>query len=155
MKRTYQPSKLVRKRRHGYRARMATKKRPESRGRAPREGSQAPVGLMLTLKASEDFQRIARTGRKWTGSAFIMQVLKSEDASLPFRVGFTVSRRVGNAVQRNRAKRRLREMVRLFLKQQAPTGYDVVLIAKTSAGSMDFAAMCADFHKGLAAAGVS
>lgn len=110
---------------------------------------------MLTLKASSDFQRIAKAGRKWTGGAFIMQVLKSEDASSPFRIGFTVSRRVGNAVARNRAKRRLREMVRLFLKSNTPKGYDVVLIAKTSAGSMDFALMCADFQKGITATGVA
>src|SRR3982751_455946 len=77
---------------------------PESRGRAPREGSQAPDGLMLTLKASADFQRIAKQGRKWSGTAFIMQVLKSEDTAAPFRVGFTVTRRIGNAVTRNRAK---------------------------------------------------
>jgi ribonuclease P protein component len=110
---------------------------------------------MLTLKASSDFQRIAKAGRKWTGSAFIMQALKSEDALSPFRIGFTVSRRVGGAVQRNRAKRRLREMVRLFLKSGAPKGFDVVLIAKTSAGSMNFAAMCAEFQKGIAALGVA
>jgi ribonuclease P protein component len=109
---------------------------------------------MLTLKASADFQRIAKAGRRWTGSAFIMQALKTEDKESPFRIGFTVSRRVGNAVQRNRAKRRLREMVRLFLKTQQPLGHDMVLIAKTAAGSMDFTAMCAEFQKGVAALGM-
>lgn len=110
---------------------------------------------MLTLKASTDFQRIAKQGRKWSGAAFIMQVLKSEDKAAPFRIGFTVSRRVGNAVQRNRAKRRLREMVRKFLKEKNPAGCEVVLIAKVAAGSMEFTAMCADFQKGIAATGAA
>jgi ribonuclease P protein component len=110
---------------------------------------------MLTLKASADFQRIAKQGRKWSGAAFIMQVLKSEDVKAPFRIGFTVSRRVGNAVQRNRAKRRLREIVRLFLKERAPAGCEMVLIAKTAAGSMDFAALRAEFDRGLVATGAA
>jgi ribonuclease P protein component len=108
---------------------------------------------MITLKASADFQRIAKQGRKWSGTAFIMQVLKSEDTNAPFRVGFTVSRRVGNAVQRNRAKRRLREMVRAQLKSKAPSGFEIVLIAKTAAISTDFTRMCAEFEKGLVTTG--
>lgn len=110
---------------------------------------------MLTLKASADFQRIAKQGRKWSGNAFIMQVLKSEDTAAPFRVGFTVTRRIGNSVTRNRAKRRLREMVRAFLKRKQPSGCDLVLIAKAPAGKMEFAAMCAEFDKGVAATGVA
>jgi ribonuclease P protein component len=109
---------------------------------------------VLTLKASSDFQRIAREGRKWSGSAFTMQVLK-KDAGAPFRVGFTVSRRVGNAVVRNRAKRRLREMVRLQLKAAPPKGCDLVLIARTAAATLDFAALCADFSRGLEATGIA
>jgi ribonuclease P protein component len=105
---------------------------------------------VLTLKSSADFQRIAREGRRWSGSAFIMQVLKKE-AAAPFRVGFTVSRRVGNAVTRNRAKRRLREMVRLRLRKGALAGFDLVLVAKTSAALLDFSAMDVEFDKGLAA----
>lgn len=110
---------------------------------------------MLTLKASSEFQRIAKQGRKWSGAAFIMQALKTEDNTAPFRIGFTVSRRVGNAVQRNRAKRRLREMVRLFLKEKNPQACDLVLIAKVSAGTMDFAAMRAEFQKGITALGIA
>lgn len=102
------------------------------------------------IKASPDFQRIARQGRKWSGPAFIMQILfTGENAG--FRLGLTASKKVGNAVMRNRAKRRLREMVRLFLKTKKLSGFDMVLIAKTAAASHDFAAMNAEFQTGLSA----
>lgn len=109
-----------------------------------------------TLKASPDFQRLSRQGRKWVGPAFIMLALSTESPNPApdnkpgaFRVGFTVSRKVGNAVTRNRAKRRLREMVRLLLKREGLQGVEIVLIAKPAAATIDFAAMTADFEKGL------
>lgn len=106
-----------------------------------------------TLKASPDFQRIARTGKKWVGAAFIMQVSKKEDGG--FRLGLTVSRRVGNAVMRNRAKRRLREAVRLLLKGEPDLmPCDVVIIAKTAAVTYAFKPLCADIARGLVYAGV-
>ncbi len=101
------------------------------------------------IKASPDFQRIARNGKRWTGSAFILQALKT-DTSI-FRLGLTASRKVGNAVVRNRAKRRIREMVRLILKSRTLSGFDLVIICKTAATTHDFALMAADFEKGLIA----
>lgn len=101
------------------------------------------------IKASPDFQRIARNGKRWTGSAFILQALKTDSDG--FRLGLTASRKVGNAVVRNRAKRRIREMVRLFLKSRTLSGFDLVIICKTAAATHDFSAMAADFEKGLIA----
>lgn len=105
---------------------------------------------VTTIKASPDYQRIARQGLKWHGPAFIMQTLKKDDGA-PFRLGLTASRRVGNAVVRNRAKRRLREMVRLYVQKFSLSGFDLVLIARTAAATHDFAMMSADFEKGLKA----
>lgn len=106
-----------------------------------------------TIKASADFQRISRQGKKWTFPAFIFQALRSE-GDAPFRLGLTVSRKVGNAVVRNRAKRRLREMVRLAAPQPRLAGWSIVLIGRTAAAERDFALMTEDFRRALKNLGV-
>ena len=111
------------------------------------------MSVVPTLKASPEFQRIAREGKRWTCSFFILQLQKRPDA--PFRLGLTASRKVGNAVVRNRAKRRLREMVRLLLKEKTLSGFEIVLIAKTAAASADFAQMQSDLRRGLEVLGVA
>jgi ribonuclease P protein component len=108
---------------------------------------------VASIKASSDFQRISRLGKKSSYPAFIMQALQHEQGSGPFRLGLTVSRKVGNAVIRNRAKRRLREIVRLTLPVNF-SGWDIVLIGKTAAAEMDFARMRQDFAEGLKKLGV-
>jgi len=62
------------------------------------------------------------------------------DLSLPvLRVGFTVSRKVGNAVVRNRVRRRLREVARLVMPDQASAALDYVLVGRQGALERDFA----------------
>jgi ribonuclease P protein component len=102
---------------------------------------------MLILKTSAEFQLVAKIGTRWNTPAFILQVLKKPDA--PFRVGFTASRKVGNAVIRNRAKRRLREIVCLMPPDLKNA--DIVLIAKTAAAEYDFKRLQEDLIKGLKA----
>lgn len=108
----------------------------------------------MTLKSPAEFRRVSREGKRWAGPAFVMQVLKKNDDP-QFRLGLTVSRKVGNAVVRNRAKRRLREMVRATINTRGITSCDIVIIAYTAATTRDFAEMSADFSKGLAATGVA
>lgn len=84
-----------------------------------------------------------------------MLALPQQETSAPFRLGLTVSRKVGNAVTRNRAKRRLREIVRLCGYLEKLTGLDVVLIAKHSAAERDFSLMQKDFLQGLRDVGVA
>lgn len=108
-----------------------------------------PAALTM-IKASPEFQHIARQGRRWSGPAFIMQILFTTETA-PFRLGLTASKKVGNAVIRNRAKRRLRELVRGVLKTRTLAGFDLVIIAKTAAASHDFDAMQRDFDAGLVA----
>lgn len=106
-----------------------------------------------TLKTSHDFRHIAQTGQKWVTPAFIMQISRNDGTG--FRLGLTVSRKVGHAVVRNRAKRRLRETVRLYLQQNNPGDIDVVLIARTPAADIDFAKLQKDFRWALKSLGIT
>jgi ribonuclease P protein component len=103
-----------------------------------------------TLKTSQDFKRVAASGLKRVTPAFILQFDKNAPAG-GFRFGLTVSRKVGNAVARNKVKRRLREMVRLYLRLHPATAGEIVLIGRTTAVHYDFARLCADFDRAFAA----
>ena len=67
--------------------------------------------------------------------AFVLQVRRREDEG-PARVGITVSRKVGSAVERNRVRRRLREMVRKAGADVMKSGHDYVLVARRAARSV-------------------
>ena len=69
------------------------------------------------------------------------------------RVGYTASRRVGNAVQRNRARRRLKALAGEVLPELGRPGYDYVLIARASTPSRPFAALTQDLRRALTKAG--
>ena len=74
---------------------------------------------------------------------FVLQAAPAPaDLSLAaIRVGFTVSRRVGNAVVRNRVRRRLREIAKMVIPGQARPGLDYVLVGRQAALKRDFAVM--------------
>jgi ribonuclease P protein component len=67
----------------------------------------------------------------------------------PARFGFTVSKKVGNAVERNRVRRRLREIVRLSAASRLRAGHDYVLIGRRAALNLPFARMTEDFEGAL------
>ncbi len=108
-----------------------------------------------------DFLRVASSKRKWVAPGLILQIApppeRTEAASpssrsLPTqatRVGFTASRKVGNAVERNRAKRRLREVVRTVFSSGKVSPCDLVLIARRESLTRDFDLLIEDFKKGL------
>ena len=75
--------------------------------------------------------------------AFVLQVapVPTDTTSPAVRVGFTVSRKVGNAVTRNRARRRLREVARLVIPGNARPDLDYVLVARQAAVGRDFAVL--------------
>jgi ribonuclease P protein component len=82
--------------------------------------------------------------------AFVLQVHPRDDDRVG--VGFTASRRVGNAVTRNRARRRLREVARLHLPRHGLAGHDHVLVARSAAVDRPFAQIVADFVEACARA---
>ncbi len=61
-------------------------------------------------------------------------------------LGITVSRRIGNAVARNRVRRRIRECYRRSLRERIPAGLAIVVIARTGAASIDFATLSTELH---------
>ena len=107
-----------------------------------KSGGYFPSGIFLLARMTDrkDFLRMSQ-GRRVHSKSFVIQSRnRAEDLSV--RVGFTCSKKVGNAVARNRAKRRLREIARLVLPILGLPGYDYVLIGRASVtSSMDFEAM--------------
>ena len=69
------------------------------------------------------------------------------------RAGFTVTKRVGNSVVRNRVRRRLREAARLVLAERPIAGFDLVLIGREGTVARPFADLLADVERALVRAG--
>src|SRR5579862_7188463 len=95
----------------------------------------------MRLRQRADFVSVQSTGKKVHGRHVIGIALQRADLTLAGRLGLTVTKKVGNAVVRNRIKRLLREWLRLH--GWVPRGWDIVLVAKDSAArqlhSDDFA----------------
>jgi ribonuclease P protein component len=105
------------------------------------------------LKRRAEFLRVAAQGRKAPVSGLVLQALARPDDA-PARLGFTVTKKVGNAVVRNRARRRLKEAARLLLAKEPVTGFDLVLIGRDATNRRSFADLMDDLQRALAKAGV-
>jgi ribonuclease P protein component len=110
------------------------------------------VAPLARLKKRAQFLEVAGKGRKWTTPGLILQALPHPGAAAPAapapRVGFTASRRVGIAVLRNRARRRLKAAAERILPSHAAAG-DYVVIARSTTASRDFAALVGDLEAAL------
>lgn len=108
---------------------------------------------------SKDFQNMARNAKRWTGSCFVVQARPAANPHAPFRFGLTASRKVGNAVVRNRCKRRLREIVRALVRDSTQAGitvqgYDIVIIARTCCATVDYTVLQQDLQRACRHLGV-
>jgi ribonuclease P protein component len=108
--------------------------------------------MLGRLKRRAEFVRAAKAGRKAARDSLVLQVLPRSDDET--RLGFTATKKIGNAVARNRAKRRLRAAARLHLGANPAPGHDLVLIARDSTGSCPFPVLLADLQSALRKAGV-
>ena len=102
---------------------------------------------MQRLRHRADFLAAAAAVEVST-KAFIIQMRDRRDDG-PARVGFTVSKKVGNAVERNRVRRRLREIVRHASVEAARPGHDYVLVGRRAGLSAPFDGLLEDFKSTL------
>lgn len=105
---------------------------------------------VLRLKHRPQFLRVAGTRRKWVTPGLIVQARQrpetdgEEVPSDVVRIGFTVSKKVGNAVKRNRARRRLRAAVDEVAPVHAREGYDFVVIGRAETIKRSYAMLVSD-----------
>jgi ribonuclease P protein component len=115
------------------------------------------LGRLLQRK---DFLRVAGGKRKWVAPGLILQVLAGADdtpagpQAEARRVGFTASKKVGNAVQRNRAKRRLRAAAQQVMAEHAAPAHDYVVIARNETPDRPYTSLVAELELALKRLGV-
>lgn len=113
---------------------------------------------IVTLKKRAAFLAVAASGRKWVAPGLILQARAHDapdsdaktaaDAS-PIRFGLTASKKVGNAVKRNRARRRLRALAHETLPAHAALAHDYVLIARPATVTRPYADLRSDLETAL------
>jgi ribonuclease P protein component len=102
---------------------------------------------MDRLRRRADFVAAAR-GPRAPGTAFIVQCRDRDDGGAP-RIGLTVSRKVGTATERNRVRRRLREVVKRLDPDVMRRSNDYVLVGRRAALSRDFQLLLDDLRQAL------
>jgi len=99
------------------------------------------------LKKRAEFLYV-KDGRYRAQGGLVLQ-MRENTSHETLRVGFTATKRIGNAVQRNRAKRRLRAVARQVLPTKAATGHDYVIIARNSTLDRPYEKLVYDLEKAL------
>ena len=106
------------------------------------------------LKYRRQFLHVARKGQKYATPGLVLQAqkrsqLEAEIGKEEIRVGYTVTRKVGKAVIRNRARRRLRAAVEIVLRDHGKRGYDYVVIGRAKTPGRQFGALIEDLYFAL------
>lgn len=108
-----------------------------------------PSFRLETLKKRSEFKDAA-AGPRYSTKSFTMLRRIVPESGAGIRFGFTVTKKVGNSVERNRIRRRLREAVRKAAPDFPPVGMDLVILARRDAISLDFVVMVADIARAVA-----
>ena len=125
---------------------------PETQGQGiDAEAPARPPAVSFCVMAKRaDYLKAASARRQGT-NGFLLQARDRADGDPQVRIGFTASKKIGNAVLRNRAKRRLRALAREVLAPAAQPGWDYVLVARPEATvSRPYADLIADLQQALA-----
>ena len=101
---------------------------------------------MIRIIDRRDYLSVAAAERKWVTSSFVLQMRVLENCDDPVAVGFTTSRKVGNAVARNKARRRLKEAARIVFTDKTFNGHQFIFIARTAAVDYPFDKMQDDMR---------
>ncbi|MEL6573617.1 MAG: ribonuclease P protein component [Pseudomonadota bacterium] len=102
------------------------------------------------LKKRADFLLAARARRYGTPGFHLQGRERATDPEAGIRIGFTCSKKVGNAVARNRAKRRLRAIAQAVLPQHGRDGWDYVLVGRAeTTDALPYLQLIADFKRAL------
>jgi ribonuclease P protein component len=96
----------------------------------------------IRIKKRRDFVKISKSGFYFRSNTVVVQCCSNGMPTC--RVGFTASKRVGNAVVRNRCKRRMRSAADIVLSKDGVAGMDYVVIAKSSVFNTDWSNLLGD-----------
>jgi ribonuclease P protein component len=120
------------------------------------------LAQLARLKRRQEFLAVAASGRKFVAPGLILQARRQPTDGSPsagdidsirgemaLRIGFTASRKVGNAVLRNRAKRRLRAIAAEVLPRNGRPGTDYVIVARATSSERRYADLVADLETAL------
>lgn len=104
------------------------------------------IQRLARLKRRADFLRVAAVRSKWVTPGLILQMAPGTGPDDRINVGFTCSRKVGGAVQRNRARRRLKAAADAILPEAASTSHDYVIIGRPETLTRPFDQLLDDLH---------
>jgi ribonuclease P protein component len=102
--------------------------------------------LVESLKKNKEFKKVYENGKSYATRNLVIYCLNYKKGKKN-RYGLSVSKKIGNAVVRNKLKRRLREIIREYEKEKEFKGYDIIFIARKPVVNLDYQSLKKDVKK--------